>query len=136
MITLTRLNGATFALNDQLVERIEANPDTVVVLVDGKKFIVSEPVSDVIEQIRQARADVAIRAAMVEVVETPGPDLRLINGAHQHSTSRLSSTKDDNADDHDDHDADVMAFDDSLHTAHPPGEHKPGNAKEGNSWIQ
>ena len=42
MITLTRLNGATFALNDQMVERVEANPDTVVVLADGKKFIVAE----------------------------------------------------------------------------------------------
>jgi flagellar protein FlbD len=125
MITLTRLNGATFALNDQLVERIEANPDTVVVLVDGKKFIVSEPVAEVVEQIRQARADVAIRSAMVEVVEHPGPDLRLINGAkqgHHHRTMAGSAINHDESDN-------------DPHAAVEP-EHTPGHAKEGTSWIQ
>lgn len=126
MITLTRLNGATFALNDQLVERIEANPDTVVVLVDGKKFIVSEPVAEVVEQIRQARADVAIRSAMVEVVENPGPDLRLINGArprgHHHHTPTVAAIADDESQT------------DPGPEAKPHD--KPGHAKEGNSWIQ
>lgn len=78
MITLTRLNGATFALNDQFVERVEANPDTVVILADGKKFIVAETVADVVEQIRQSRADVVVRANMVEVLERAAPDLRLV----------------------------------------------------------
>jgi flagellar protein FlbD len=125
MITLTRLNGATFALNDQLVERIEANPDTVVVLVDGKKFIVSEPVAEVVEQIRQARADVAIRSAKVEVVENPGPDLRLINGArqghHHRTTPAAGINRDDSGNDPD---------------ADEKPENTPGHAKEGTSWIQ
>ena len=87
MITLTRLNGATFALNDQMVERVEANPDTVVVLADGKKFIVAESVDEVVEQIRQSRADVSLRSSMIEVVEEPGPELRLIKGRKSESSS-------------------------------------------------
>lgn len=126
MITLTRLNGATFALNDQLVERIEANPDTVVVLVDGKKFIVAEPVAEVVEQIRQARADVAIRSAMVEVVEDPGPDLRLINGAggRSHHHRPMTETPIEGDDRQSDPDPE------------PKPDHKPGHAKEGTPWIQ
>ena len=42
MITLTRLSGSVFALNADLIERIDATPDTVVTLVDGKKYVVTE----------------------------------------------------------------------------------------------
>ncbi|MBI1844112.1 MAG: flagellar FlbD family protein, partial [Actinobacteria bacterium] len=35
MIMLTRLNGQAFALNCDLVERIDITPDTVITLVDG-----------------------------------------------------------------------------------------------------
>jgi len=38
MIVLTRLNGPSFALNPDLIERVEANPDTVVVLVGGASY--------------------------------------------------------------------------------------------------
>lgn len=114
MINLTRLNGASFALNDRLVERIEANPDTVIILVDGKKFIVAEPVDDVVEQIRQARADVARRSAMVEVVEAPAPELRLVTaddadtggGPVDDSATALHPAASDDADTHHLFDAD------------------------------
>ena len=42
MITLTRLSGTVFALNSDLIERIDATPDTVITLVDGKKYVVTE----------------------------------------------------------------------------------------------
>lgn len=42
MIELTKLSGATFMLNPDLIESIEENPDTVITLVNGKKFIVKE----------------------------------------------------------------------------------------------
>ena len=35
MIRVTRLNGEQFALNPDLIERVEAHPDTVAFLVDG-----------------------------------------------------------------------------------------------------
>jgi len=42
MIVLTRLNGPSFALNPDLIERVDANPDTVVTLVGGIKYVVAE----------------------------------------------------------------------------------------------
>jgi len=58
MIVLTRLNGTQFAINPDLIERIHSNPDTTLVMVDGAKFIVTEPMSDVIESIATYRAHV------------------------------------------------------------------------------
>ncbi len=127
MITLTRLNGAAFALNDQMVERVEANPDTVVVLADGKKFIVAESVDEVVEQIRQSRADVAVRAAMIEVVDDPGPELRLIKGRE----SEASSAGD--GDEHGVEGIDVDRLDGRETEADRAGEY---TAKEGGSWTQ
>ena len=40
MIRVTRLNGERFALNPDLIERVEGHPDTVAFLVDGTKYIV------------------------------------------------------------------------------------------------
>jgi flagellar protein FlbD len=58
VIMLTRLNGAPFALNPDLIERAEATPDTVIVLVDGKHYVVHESLPEVIARVQQARAAV------------------------------------------------------------------------------
>jgi flagellar protein FlbD len=58
MIVLTRLNESTFAVNPDLVERIQASPDTSIVLVDGTTFIVKETVEEVIDLIARYRAKV------------------------------------------------------------------------------
>ena len=42
MIELTRLNDTKFILNAELIESIEAVPDTVIVLTTGKKLFVKE----------------------------------------------------------------------------------------------
>ena len=56
MIRVTRLNGEQFALNPDLIERVEAHPDTVVFLVDGTKYVVKETVDEVLQEIREYRA--------------------------------------------------------------------------------
>ncbi|MGI6606271.1 MAG: flagellar FlbD family protein [Peptococcia bacterium] len=48
MIKLTKLNGAQFILNAELIETIEATPDTVVTLINGKKMMVKESIDDVV----------------------------------------------------------------------------------------
>src|SRR5437879_5024668 len=58
MITLSRLNGAAFAVNCDLIERIDAAPDTILTLVDGTRYVVAEPLEDVIEKVRKFRAEV------------------------------------------------------------------------------
>jgi flagellar protein FlbD len=58
VILLTRLGGPVFALNPDLVERCDCTPDTVITLVDGKKYLVAESLPEIISLIRQYRATV------------------------------------------------------------------------------
>lgn len=62
MILVTRLTGAAFAVNPDLLERVEATPDTVLTLIDGTKYLVAESVLEVIELVRDYRASVVASA--------------------------------------------------------------------------
>ena len=66
MILVTRLNGAVFALNLDLIERADATPDTVVTLVDGTKYVIAEPLTELIDLIRDFRASVITQAQRME----------------------------------------------------------------------
>lgn len=55
MIFLTRLNGKTFYINAELIETVEATPDTVVTLTNSKKFIVKDSPEAVAERFIQYR---------------------------------------------------------------------------------
>jgi flagellar protein FlbD len=58
MIVVTRLNDSHFAINPDLIERITANPDTTLIMVDGAKYIVTESMCEVIDRISRYRASV------------------------------------------------------------------------------
>ena len=58
MITLTRLSGSVFVLNSDLIERIDSTPDTVITLIDGKKYVVSESLDDIVDAVRNYRSQV------------------------------------------------------------------------------
>lgn len=47
MIELTRYNGGKFFLNITHIEVVEATPDTVITLINGKKMIVKETAQDI-----------------------------------------------------------------------------------------
>jgi flagellar protein FlbD len=53
MIKVTRINGSSVVLNALLIESVEATPDTVITLVTGKKWIVKEPVEELIGLVKQ-----------------------------------------------------------------------------------
>lgn len=67
MITLTRLSGTVFALNSDLIERVDATPDTVVTLVDGKKYVVCESLEDVVCSIRRHRSAVLAMSSAADL---------------------------------------------------------------------
>ncbi len=48
MIELTKLNGNEFIVNAELIETIEATPDTVITLINGRKMMVKENVDEVV----------------------------------------------------------------------------------------
>jgi flagellar protein FlbD len=58
VITLTRISGNAFVLNCDLIERIDSTPDTVVSLVDGKKYVVLESPATITASIRQHRSEI------------------------------------------------------------------------------
>lgn len=50
MISLRRLNGQEFILNAELIETLEATPDTVITLSNGKKIIVKNGLEEIIRK--------------------------------------------------------------------------------------
>lgn len=51
MITLTHLKGEKIVLNAELIESLEATPDTVITLTTGKKIVVRESVAEVAKRV-------------------------------------------------------------------------------------
>ena len=69
MISLTRFSGQRFALNPDLIERVESTPDTVITLVDGSRQVVVEPLDYVVDKVRHYRASVVALSQRMEVDE-------------------------------------------------------------------
>lgn len=46
MIFLTKLDGTSFMLNEDLIETVNETPDTVIVLENGHSFIVRESMNE------------------------------------------------------------------------------------------
>ena len=59
MITLHRLGHSdeSFLLNTDLIQTVEAHPDTVIKLTTGKRIVVRESPEEVVAAIRWWRAD-------------------------------------------------------------------------------
>jgi flagellar protein FlbD len=66
MVTLTRFSGMPFALNPDLIERVDETPDTVITLVDGTKYLVRESLADVVALVLDFRARLLAAAGWLE----------------------------------------------------------------------
>jgi flagellar protein FlbD len=77
MVTLTRLTGMPFALNPDLIERVDETPDTVITLVDGTKYLVRESLADVVAAIMEYRARLLATAGQFEVSDPTDARRRL-----------------------------------------------------------
>jgi flagellar protein FlbD len=53
MIRLHSLNGSEFYLNNDLIVKVEALPDTVITLTDGRTLRVKEDPEEIIDRIIQ-----------------------------------------------------------------------------------
>jgi flagellar protein FlbD len=72
MIVVTRLNATRFAINADLIERIQENPDTVVFMVNGAKYVVTETMEEVIALVAGHRARVV---SLARHYEPPQPSV-------------------------------------------------------------
>lgn len=59
MIRLTRINRVPLVLNSDLIEHVEATPDTVITLTSGPKLVVLESAEEVIEKVIEFRRAIA-----------------------------------------------------------------------------
>ena len=60
MIKVTRLNHQEVVINAEHIEIVEANPDTVISLVSGKKMVVSESIDEIINRVIAYKKEVAL----------------------------------------------------------------------------
>jgi flagellar protein FlbD len=83
MVPLTRITGGQFALNPDLIERVDRTPDTVITLLDGTKYLVRETLDEVVLAVLEYRAQVLAVASGFERV-----------GDHAARRARLSAVPD------------------------------------------
>lgn len=79
MITVTRRNGTAFALNPDLIERVEATPDTVITLVSGTRYVVSETVEQIVTEVCEFRAAVLMASSAPSPSDTSRARLRSVS---------------------------------------------------------
>ena len=65
VIVVTRLNGPQFAVNPDLIQRIETTPDTILTLIDGTKYVIAETLDEVTDRIITYRASVVARTMVL-----------------------------------------------------------------------
>ena len=58
MITLRRINGERFTINADLIETVESTPDTVIRLVNGHRYVVAEPMDEIVDLVVEYRRKV------------------------------------------------------------------------------
>lgn len=64
MIRLTRLNGKEYIVNGLLIESLEATPDTMITLVNGKKFVIRESIPEVLSALTKFYRDINVIKTM------------------------------------------------------------------------
>jgi flagellar protein FlbD len=55
LIEVTRINDDPVIINAELIEMIEARPDTIITMTTGKKILVAESVSEVVRRVIEYR---------------------------------------------------------------------------------
>jgi flagellar protein FlbD len=51
VIALQRINGSSFVLNGDHIESVEATPDSVITLTNGKKIVSKNSVEDIVRKV-------------------------------------------------------------------------------------
>ena len=65
MIKVSKFNKKEFFLNPSMIETIEKTPDTVITLINGKKYVVAEKLDEVLKLIEDFYKDIGITTPQV-----------------------------------------------------------------------
>lgn len=82
MIAVTCRNGEHFSVDPDSIERVETDPDTVIHLVDGTKYVVGVAFDDLLRLLRDHRsielvARQQLAGGIAEIAERRPPQLRV-----------------------------------------------------------
>jgi flagellar protein FlbD len=77
VILVHRLRGEPLHVNADLIESVEATPDTVLTLVDGRRILVEEPPQTVVERVVRYRASLLVTADELRA-PAPPPTLSVV----------------------------------------------------------
>ncbi|MDA8233838.1 MAG: flagellar FlbD family protein [Clostridia bacterium] len=69
MIKVSRLNAVELVVNADLIEFVEATPDTIITLTTGKKLVVRESVDEIINRV------IDYKGSIGQARVRPRPDL-------------------------------------------------------------
>lgn len=70
MIRLTRFDGSVFVLNSEIIQYMEATPDTILTLTSGDKLMVRESVDEVIERVLEFKRLAAQQPVVLQKSDT------------------------------------------------------------------
>ncbi|OGS05484.1 MAG: flagellar protein FlbD [Elusimicrobia bacterium RIFCSPLOWO2_12_FULL_59_9] len=69
MIQVQKINGQIITLNAELIESVEAAPDTVISLVTGNRFVVKDTVEGVVQKVVDYRKRVNAERRVINPIE-------------------------------------------------------------------
>lgn len=61
MIKVTRINDAPLVVNADLIEFVEASPETIICLTTGKKIMVKQTIDEIIDRVADFKRKASIR---------------------------------------------------------------------------
>src|SRR5947199_6586256 len=76
VIAVTRFDGSEFVINSDLIETVEATPDTVITFAKDKKVVVRESPDEIVDRIVRFRHRVFVdpTAIVSSLGDRPSPD--------------------------------------------------------------
>jgi flagellar protein FlbD len=74
MIHVTRLNRTEYVINADYIETVEATPDTVITLTTERKYVVREPVAEIIKRVVAYKRACMAPALVPEPTQEPVPE--------------------------------------------------------------
>ena len=66
MILISRLHGEPLVINAELIEMVEAAPDTIVTLTTGRKILVQNPMDEILDKVVAYRQRIAGRDRAID----------------------------------------------------------------------
>ena len=83
MIAVTRFDGSEFVINSDLIETVEATPDTVITFAHDKKVVVRETPHEIIDRVVLFRHRVYVDPSALVTLPANRPTSEQLSHRHQ-----------------------------------------------------